>query len=301
MDIIKPYHASEKSIDFSKLKGLFVLSNTLLYNSDLLELYFNNKIYESVEVVDKLVVVPVNSSSGVVYKFVGKNIEYTIAYNLSDLDVLCYSSRDVKSDGSQEATLKGHWILTNDVSNVKKTINKDGDDTLDKIYFEYGSFVDEKKGHKYDYAINIDIAKRLLEKNGGAKMSTNNNVNNNSCSKEAKNMNIGGVDLGQIVGMKMLSSLTKNKDVDLGKLMLVQSLAGGQPIQINDIMKAKLMSALVKDDTSIDDLPVDKLIMYKMFDSGNIDINQIIQLKLMKSLFEEDNSSEPAAKKPAEK
>lgn len=335
MDIAKPYYASDKSIDFSKLKGPFVISSTLLYNSDLLGLRFNGKSSASVEIVDKLVAVPVSSSLGIVYKFVGRNIESTIAYDLSDLDALYYSSRNIASDGSPRATLKGRWILTDDVSNVKRTLYEDGDDSLSKIYFEYESFVDEKDDDGYDYAINVDIARRLLEKradakkiwqkkpekNRGAKMNTNNNVNNNSlidtisakmntnnnvnnninnnnsCGKEAKNMNIGGIDLGQIVGMKMLSSLTKNHDVDLGKLMLVQSLAGGQPIQINDIMKAKLMSALVKDDTSIDNLPIDKLVMYKMFDSGNIDINQIIQLKMTKSLFEENDSLEPAAKK----
>ena len=97
-----------------------------------------------------------------------------------------------------------------------------------------------------------------------------------------------GFDLGQIVGMKMLSALTSGKDIDLGKLMLVQSLAGGQPIEIGDVMKAKLMSAIAKDDNSLEDLPLDKLIMYKMFDSGNIDINQIIQLKLMTKLLDEE-------------
>lgn len=112
---------------------------------------------------------------------------------------------------------------------------------------------------------------------------------NKKYNKNIRSKDMMGIDLGQIVGLKMLNSITKGQDLDLGKLMLVQSLAGGQPIEIGDVMKAKLMSAIAKDDSSLEDLPLDKLMLYKMFDSGNIDINQIIQLKLMSKLFDEDD------------
>ena len=107
-------------------------------------------------------------------------------------------------------------------------------------------------------------------------------------NKSIRSKDMMEIDLGQIVGLKMLNSITKGQDLDLGKLMLVQSLAGGQPIEIGDVMKAKLMSAIAKDDNSLEDLSLDKLMLYKMFDSGSIDINQIIQLKFMTKLLDEE-------------
>lgn len=96
---------------------------------------------------------------------------------------------------------------------------------------------------------------------------------------------MNGIDLGQIISLKMLSSISNNEEFDIGKLMMIQSITGGKSVQISDIMKAKLCSALLKDDQKVEDLPIEKLMLYNMFDSGNIDVNSIIQMKFASKLL----------------
>lgn len=96
-----------------------------------------------------------------------------------------------------------------------------------------------------------------------------------------------GFDLSSIIGLKMVSAITKKGDINLANLMIIQQLTSGKPIQISDVIKAKLMDSICKTD-DIESLPLDKLMMYKMFESGTIDVNQLIQMKMTMKLLGND-------------
>lgn len=114
----------------------------------------------------------------------------------------------------------------------------------------------------------------------------------NKIKNKGENKMINDIDLGQLISLKMLSSISNNEEFDVGKLIMIQSITGGNSVKISDVMKAKLCAALLKDDQKVEDLPLEKLMLYNMFDSGNIDVNSLIQLKLTSKLFLTEDDSD---------
>lgn len=109
--------------------------------------------------------------------------------------------------------------------------------------------------------------------------------------KEDKNMGMmDGNFMQQMLGMKMLKSIFNSdaKDINIGKLMMMQQVLGGSAIQVTDVIKAKIMEQFALDDKNVDDLPLDKLLLLQMLDKGSIDIQHLIQFKMMNKLLEED-------------
>ena len=98
-----------------------------------------------------------------------------------------------------------------------------------------------------------------------------------------KNMNSNEM-LSNLVTMKMADAMSKGGDMDIGKLMLMQSLTKGQPIKITDVIKSKIISNLKLDG---DDLPLEKVMLLQMLDEGQLDVNQLITFKMIGSMFEE--------------
>lgn len=128
------------------------------------------------------------------------------------------------------------------------------------------------------------IKKKLYDEMVGEKDSSN---KNNKSIKGGNNME--KIDLGQIISMKMVSSLIADdkKEIDIGKLMLLQSIQNNGKIEITDVMKSKMISKLGLDKDT-DELPLEKLMLLDMLQSGEMDLTKIISVKLMSKLFDEE-------------
>lgn len=118
-------------------------------------------------------------------------------------------------------------------------------------------------------------------------------IRGNSSSNKNKSI-IGGnnmekLDLGQIISMKMVSSFVADdkKEIDIGRLYLLQSMQNNGKIEITDVMKSKMISKLGLDKDT-DELPLEKLMLLDMLQSGGIDLTKIISVKLMSKLFDEE-------------
>ena len=89
-----------------------------------------------------------------------------------------------------------------------------------------------------------------------------------------------------VMSMKMLSSIMKDKDQDLGKLFLMQQMMNGESLQVTDVIKSKLIEQF---DLSKDaDLPLEKVMLLQMLDGGQVEMNQLIMFKMMGSLFDDE-------------
>lgn len=109
--------------------------------------------------------------------------------------------------------------------------------------------------------------------------------------KEDKNMEVmNGNLMQQMLGMKMLKSIFDSdaKELNIGKLMMMQQVLGGSAIQVTDVIKAKIMEQFALDNKDVDDLPLEKILLLQMLDKGSIDIQQLIQFKMMSKMLEED-------------
>lgn len=109
--------------------------------------------------------------------------------------------------------------------------------------------------------------------------------------KEDKNMELmDGNLMQQMLSMKMLKNIFDSdaKDINIGKLMMMQQVLGGSVIKVTDVIKAKIMEKFALDDKNVDDLPLEKLLLLQMLDKGSIDIQQLIQFKMMNKMLEQD-------------
>lgn len=118
----------------------------------------------------------------------------------------------------------------------------------------------------------------------------NGNIVNNKISEQHSNKGGNTMEnndvLKTMISMKMLNSVMKDGDPDIGKLLLMQQLTNGQPLQVTDVIKSKIIDkfSLDKDE----DLSIEKILLLQMLDSGKVDINQLLTLKMMKSLLKEE-------------
>jgi hypothetical protein len=87
-----------------------------------------------------------------------------------------------------------------------------------------------------------------------------------------------------IINMKMMMSIINNKgEIDLTKLMVLQSFAKDGNIEVTDIIKTKLTEKILKDVNSKEDLPLEKLALINMLDNGSLDLQEIIKYKMLSS------------------
>jgi len=90
-----------------------------------------------------------------------------------------------------------------------------------------------------------------------------------------------------VLSMKMLKGIMKDGDADLGKLFLMQQMTNGQPLQVSDVIKSKLINEFALDKDG--DMSLEKVLLLQMLDSGSIDLSQLIMFKMMGSLLDEDS------------
>ena len=159
-------------------------------------------------------------------------------------------------------------------------LNEDFDNTTYDSDDDYP--FDNRNGTCFKFcAIKEEVYNEIIEKE---KSFSN---KNNKSIKGGNNME--KLDLGQIISMKMVSSLVADdkKDIDIGKLYLLQSMQNNGKIEITDVMKSKMISKLGLDKDT-DELPLEKLMLLEMLQSGEMDLTKIISVKLMSKLFDEE-------------
>lgn len=107
------------------------------------------------------------------------------------------------------------------------------------------------------------------------------NKTTNTNNREAKMTNTNDM-ISSMMMMKLVDG--KSDSIDLGKLVLMQSLSKGEPIKISDVVKSKLISTLKLDG---DDLPLEKVMLLQMLDNNQLDVNQLVMFKMLGSMFDE--------------
>lgn len=73
----------------------------------------------------------------------------------------------------------------------------------------------------------------------------------------------------------MMDAFDENGQVDIGKMM-----------------QAKMMGTLMNSLEKNEDIPLEKLMMLQMMQSGNFDVNQLVMIKMMDKLFKTDEKTE---------
>ena len=160
----------------------------------------------------------------------------------------------------------------------------DDDDIVDYYIDDtgsaYGQFIPESDYLKYQNGVSAEEIINSYNTNTIGKKNTNTIGEKNMDSNEM---------LSNLVTMKMVDAMSKGGDMDIGKLMLMQSLTKGQPIKITDVIKSKIISNLKLDG---DDLPLEKVMLLQMLDEGQLDVNQLITFKMIGSMFEDSDKTD---------
>lgn len=103
------------------------------------------------------------------------------------------------------------------------------------------------------------------------------------------------INVADLLKVKMMEKLMDGdtKDLNLGKMTVVQALANGQPVDFGEVMKAKMTEKLLKAVETDEDIPLGKLLMLQaMTTNPNFGINDLVQLKLMEKLLDEPEAKE---------
>lgn len=109
----------------------------------------------------------------------------------------------------------------------------------------------------------------------------------------AMNMNFS-----DIIKFKMMSKLLSDKgELDMGKIMMLQAFTNDGRFEIQDAVKAKLMTAMFGENADTDKMSDDKLLLYSMLSQGNLDIGKLLEYKLMSKLLLEDEAEKEPKKK----
>lgn len=105
-----------------------------------------------------------------------------------------------------------------------------------------------------------------------------------------KNLNISKkIDVAGMIKVKMAETMMKKDgDVDFGKMMMMDAFDENGQIDISKMMQAKMMGTLMGSLEKNEDIPLEKLMMIQMIQSGNFDLNQVLMMKMMDKLFTDD-------------
>lgn len=181
-------------------------------------------------------------------------------YFFTNLDLSDYiKGRLIKVDGS-------------DVENTFKYVEEeDGVETCSWTKY----FIPEKCINPTDKFFLGEIAKKNKVSD---KVSEPHKTTSNKKGNKMANTN------DMINSMMMMKMLDGKNDLDLGKIMLMQSFSKGEPIKVTDVVKSKIISTLKLDG---DDLPLEKVMLLQMLDDNQLDLNQLIAFKMLGSMFDE--------------
>ena len=111
------------------------------------------------------------------------------------------------------------------------------------------------------------------------------------------------IDTKAIIGFKVAEMMTKAMDkgegLPLTKMTVMQSLADGKGLNVNEIIKAKYTENFMKELDANKDIPLGKLIAFQTLqENGAMDINAMVQAKFVEKLFNDlDEQTETEQKK----
>lgn len=111
------------------------------------------------------------------------------------------------------------------------------------------------------------------------------------------------IDTKAIIGFKVAEMMTKAMDkgegLPLTKMTVMQSLADGKGLNVNEIVKAKYTENFMKELDANKDIPLGKLIAFQTLqENGAMDINAMVQAKFVEKLFNDlDEQTETEQKK----
>ena len=111
------------------------------------------------------------------------------------------------------------------------------------------------------------------------------------------------IDTKAIIGFKVAELMTKAMDkgegLPLTKMTVMQSLADGKGLNVNEIVKAKYTENFMKELDANKDIPLGKLIAFQTLqENGAMDINAMVQAKFVEKLFNDlDEQTETEQKK----
>lgn len=188
------------------------------------------------------------------------------------------------------SVIREHYCLAGNVLFIKNISDEDKrllssfislhEDRI--IEFENGDYVSEDKLRNLNMGRNIYKANKTTNNSSNNKTTTDNSSNNKTTNN--KEQNTMKNNFSDIINMKMMMSIINNKgEIDLTKLMVLQSFAKDGTIEVTDIIKTKLTEKILKDTKSTEDLPVEKLAFINMLDNGNLDLQEIIKYKMLSS------------------
>ena len=181
---------------------------------------------------------------------------FEVGYFFSDLSD-CIKGRLIKVDGS-------------DIENTFKYVEEDDVETCSWTKY----FIPEKCINPTDKFFD-EIAKKNKVSD---KVSEPHKTTNNKEGNKMANTN------DMINSMMMMKLMDGKSDLDIGKIMLMQSFSKGEPIKVTDVVKSKIISTLKLDG---DDLPLEKVMLLQMLDDNQLDLNQLIAFKMLGSMFDE--------------
>lgn len=106
------------------------------------------------------------------------------------------------------------------------------------------------------------------------------------------------IDTKAIIGFKVAELMTKAMDkgegLPLTKMTVMQSLADGKGLNVNEIVKAKYTENFMKELDGSKEIPIGKLIAFQTLqENGAMDVNAFVQAKFVEKLFN-DLDEQPA-------
>lgn len=111
-------------------------------------------------------------------------------------------------------------------------------------------------------------------------------------------------DTKAIIGFKVAEMLTKAMDkgqgLPLTKITVMQNLADGKGLNVNEIVKARYTENFMKELDANKEIPLGKLIAFQTLqENGNMDINAMVQARFVEKLFNDFDNEQTAAEQPA--
>lgn len=111
-------------------------------------------------------------------------------------------------------------------------------------------------------------------------------------------------DTKAIIGFKVAEMLTKAMDkgqgLPLTKITVMQNLADGKGLNVNEIVKARYTENFMKELDANKDIPLGKLIAFQTLqENGTMDINAMVQARFVEKLFNDFDNEQTADEQPA--
>lgn len=209
--------------------------------------------------------------------------KYTQFYNYSNCNMLKSLLRSAKK---KNEFVYGYFV---DSYNIKYLYEFVKEGKLNDNALKFGTLIDVDTYSPYFMGSNSEWYNVFLRTDENGKLwgfTDDKSVNNKSDDNTGgKSMSKASETMQTVISMKMLNGLMKNGEQDLGKLMIMQQMMGGEKIQVTDVIKAKLINEFSLDKSG--DLPLEKVMLMQMLDGGEVDTSQILAMKMLGSVLDE--------------